>query len=257
LSFFSYNLTVPNAKAVFVGFFNFANLFTDAQFKSSLIKTLIFVSSTVSIELLMGLLLAVLITTNVRFISFFRTSLLIPLMMTPVVTGILWRMMFHSSKGVINYLISLLNIPSQNWLGNSIMAFVCMVCVEIWQNLPFVAFVFAAGMQSLSIDIYEAASIDGANNWQKFRFITLPLLKPVISIILLLRIMDTFKVFDVVYTLTWGGPGTATELTSILIYKSGWKYFQMGETAARSWIFLLIVFICTFYFLRNFQKQQK
>jgi multiple sugar transport system permease protein len=128
-----------------------------------------------------------------------------------------------------------------------------VITVEIWQQLPVVTFVLAAGIQSLPLDLYKAAAVDGASRWQVFRMITLPLLRPVIMVVLLLRIMDAFKVFDIVFMLTYGGPGQTTEVLSLLIYKTGLKFFQIGQASAMSWVFLLFIFIISFFFIRELQ----
>ena len=124
-----------------------------------------------------------------------------------MIAGVLWRTLFHPTYGVINAVLGLVGIPPQEWLGSPSQALPAVITVEIWQNLPVVAFVLAAGIQSLPVDLYKAAHVDGASQWQIFTRITLPLLRPVILVLLLLRIMDAFKVFDIVFTMTYGGPG--------------------------------------------------
>jgi multiple sugar transport system permease protein len=119
-----------------------------------------------------------------------------------------------------------------------------------------VAFILAAGIQSLPVDLYKAAHVDGAGQWQIFTRITLPLLRPVILVVLLLRIMDAFKVFDIVFTMTYGGPGQTTELLSMLIYKTGFKFFQIGQASAMSWIFLVGIFLISLFFIRRLQQAE-
>lgn len=254
LSFYSWNMTIPNSKPVWVGIDNYADLLSNADFINSIKITLIYVAVAVVLELLLGMGLALLATSGVRAMGPIRTVLLFPLMMTPVVVGILWRTLYHSTYGVINHLIGLVGIPPQTWLGSVRLALPAVITVEIWQQLPVVAFVLAAGIQSLPMDLYKAARVDGASSWQMFRMITLPLLKPVIVVVLLLRIMDAFKVFDIVFTLTYGGPGQSTEVLSMLIYKTGLKFFQIGQAGAMSWVFLLFIFIISFFFLRELQR---
>ena len=254
LSFYSWNMTIPNSRPVWVGVDNYTDLLTNADFINSIKITLIYVAVAVFVELILGMGLALLATSGVRAMGPIRTVLLFPLMMTPVVVGILWRTLYHSTYGVINHLIGLVGIPPQTWLGSPTQALPAVITVEIWQQLPVVAFVLAAGIQSLPVDLYKAARVDGASSWQMFRMITLPLLKPVIVVVLLLRIMDAFKVFDIVFTLTYGGPGQSTEVLSMLIYKTGLKFFQIGQAGAMSWVFLLFIFIISFFFLRELQR---
>jgi multiple sugar transport system permease protein len=254
LSFYSWNMSIPFSKPVFIGLKNYANLVQDPAFVSSVKITLIYVGVAVTIELILGMVLALLATSAARAMGLIRTVLLFPLMMTPVVAGILWRTLFHSTYGVINHLIGLVGIPAQTWLGSPAQALPAVITVEIWQQLPVVTFVLAAGIQSLPVDMYKAAQVDGASRWQIFRMVTLPLLRPVIVVVLLLRIMDAFKVFDIVFMLTYGGPGQVTEVLSMLIYKTGLKFFQIGQASAMSWLFLIFIFIISFFFIRELQR---
>ena len=254
LSFHSWNLMIPFSQPVWIGLENYTRLPSDPSFVNSVLITLIYVAAAVTIELILGLGLALLATSGVHAMGPIRTVLLFPLMMTPVVAGILWRTLFHSTYGVINHLIGLVGIPPQTWLGNPSQALAAVITVEIWQQLPVVCFVLAAGIQSLPLDMYKAAAVDGASRWQVFRLITLPLLRPVIIVVLMLRIMDAFKVFDIVFMLTYGGPGQTTEVLSLLIYKTGLKFFQIGQASAMSWVFLLFIFVISFFFIRELQR---
>lgn len=255
LSFYSWNMTVPNSQPVFIGLRNYARLLEDDNFLSSVRITLIFVVTSVSIEFLLGMALALLATSRIRAIGLIRTVLLVPLMMTPVVVGVLWRTLYHSTYGAINFFIGLVGIPPQTWVGDPQQALAAVITVEIWQQLPIVVFILAAGIQSLPIDLYKAARVDGASNWQIFREITLPLLRPVIIVVLLLRIMDAFRVFDIIWTLTFGGPGRTTELLSMLIYKTGLQFFQIGQASAMSWLFLVTIFLISIFFIRELQRR--
>ncbi len=211
---------------------------------------------TVVVEFIFGMLIALLITSTLRGMQFLRGFFLIPLMMTPVVAGTLWRTLFSSLYGPINYFLNLIGIPGQEWLGSATLALPSIMAVEVWQQTPIVIFILAAGIQSLPVDIYKSASVDGASKWQVFTRITLPLLKPVFFVALLLRIMDAFKIFDTVYVMTYGGPGKATELISMFIYKEGLKYFKIGRASALSIMFLILIFLISINFLRRIQKQQ-
>jgi multiple sugar transport system permease protein len=254
LSFYSWNMTLPNSRPVWVGLDNYANLFANPDFRNSVRVTLIFVAISVAFEFALGMGLALLATSRIRAMGLVRTVLLFPLMMTPVVAGILWRTLFHSTYGVVNYLLLVVGLPAQAWIGSPDQALPAVIMVEIWQQLPVVTFVLAAGIQSLPADLYKAAMVDGASWWQTFRMITLPLLRPVILVVLLLRVMDAFKIFDIVYTLTQGGPGQATEVVSMLIYKTGLRFFQVGQASAMSWVFLVFIFIISLFFIRAMQR---
>jgi multiple sugar transport system permease protein len=256
LSFQKWNMTIPRSHPVWFGFKNYQNLWHSDNFRNSLQVTLIFVVFSVTIEFLLGMGLALLATSSIKGMGAIRTVMLFPLMIAPVVSGVLWRTLFHSTYGVINYAIGAVGIGPQEWLGSTGQALPAVITVEIWQSLPVVAFVLAAGIQSLPVDLYKAAQVDGASQWQMFRRITLPLLKPVILVLLLLRVMDAFKVFDIVFTMTYGGPGQTTELVSMLIYKTGMKFFQIGQASAMSWVFLVIIFIISLFFIRKMERNE-
>jgi multiple sugar transport system permease protein len=256
LSFHSWNMTIPRSQPIWIGLDNYRNLWGSEAFRNSLKVTLIFVSFAVTIEFLLGMGLALIATSRIKAMGLIRTVMLFPLMIAPVVAGVLWRTIFHSTYGVVNYVIGWVGIGPQEWLGSPEQALPAVITVEIWQNLPVVAFVLAAGIQSLPVDLYKAAQVDGASQWQVFRRITLPLLKPVILVLLLLRIMDAFKVFDIVFTMTYGGPGQTTELLSMLIYKTGFRFFQVGQASAMSWIFLIGIVCISIFFIRKLQRNE-
>lgn len=257
LSFFSWNMSVPNSQPVWIGLGNYTRLFSDANFLASVRITLIFVTASVTIEFILGMGLALLATSSGRMVGLIRTVLLIPLMMTPVVVGVLWRTLYHSEYGAINFMLNLFGIGSQTFIADPQQALASVIAVEVWQQVPVVAFILAAGIQSLPVDLYKAARVDGASAWQIFREITLPLLRPVILVALLLRIMDAFRIFDIIWTLTFGGPGRTTELLSMLIYKSGLQFFQIGQASAMSWLFLVVIFCISIFFIRELQKRNR
>jgi multiple sugar transport system permease protein len=255
LSLHSWNMTIPNSRPVWFGAENYRQLLNNPAFFNSLRITLIFVVSAVIVEFILGMGLALLITSRIRAMGLVRTVMLFPLMIAPVIAGVLWRTLYHPTYGVINAVAGLVGIPPQEWLGSPSQALPAVITVEIWQNLPVVVFILAAGIQSLPVDLYKAAHVDGASQWQIFTRITLPLLRPVILVLLLLRIMDAFKVFDIVFTMTYGGPGQTTELLSMLIYKTGLRFFQIGQASAMSWVFLVGIFLISIFFIRKLQHR--
>jgi multiple sugar transport system permease protein len=256
MSFFKFNRLIPGSIPEFYGLNNYIELIKNPIVRDSFVKTIYFVVITVIVEFVIAMLLALLVTTNLRGMQHLRAFFLIPFMMTPVVAGTLWRTLYDPMHGPINYFIQLFGFSSQSFLGSATLALPSIMVVEIWQATPVVVFILAAGIHSLPIDIYKAAAVDGASKWQIFIRITLPLIKPVFFIALLLRIMDAFKVFDTIYTITYGGPGKATELISMLIYKEGLKYFQIGRASALSVMFLIIIFLISINFLRRIRKKE-
>jgi len=243
-------MLVPYKGKVFSGFTNYVGIFQEPAFLYSVRRTFFFVAVSVSVQFILGLGIALLITNpRIKVMGVARTALLIPMMMTPIVIGNLWRIIFHAVYGPINYFLNVLGFSSYTWLSNPQSAMVALIVVEIWWQLPISIFVLAAGIQSLPINIYEAAEVDGSSKLQTFQYLTLPLLKPVVLILLLLQIMDGFRMFDIVYGMTMGGPGSATKILSLLIYRRGLKFFRIGQATAMSWVLLLIVMTIGIFFL--------
>lgn len=250
MSFFSYSMLIPEAKPTFTGISNYLSIFNNPAFLNSIRITFIFSIVAIFFEFIIGLFLALLISANLRITSAFRVFMLIPLMMAPVVVGVLWRNLYHASYGVINFFISYFGIPPQIWLGSAKQALPAVIVTEIWQQLPVFTFILGAGITSIPTELYKAALVDGCNRIRIFWHITLPLLKPAIIVAFLLRIIDTLRIFDIVYTMTQGGPGSSTKFLSLHIYEKGLKFFDIGTAAAQSWFFLVIVLLIEIYFIR-------
>ncbi len=227
----------------FVWFENYERLFTDANLHNGLRVTLIFVVSTVLIEMALGFALALLLNREMRGRSVLRAIMILPLFATPVAIGYLGITMFYEESGPINGFIVALGGEKVPWLSNPFWALAAVILVDIWQWTPFVFLVSLAGLQGLPQDLYEAARVDGASGWQEFKRITLPLMTPTLFLILLLRLVDAFKVFDIPMSLTLGGPGRATEVYSMFTYRTGMRFFDHGFAAAQGFLLLLIVSI--------------
>jgi multiple sugar transport system permease protein len=255
LSGHSWNMSIPNSQPVPNFPANYTALVSDQQFLSSLRTTFVFVAVSVTVELVLGMALALLITSAMRFLGVVRTILLIPVMIAPVVVGILWRTLYHTDYGPVNDLLTTLGLPGREWLGDPANALSSVILVEVWQQTPVVTLILAAGLASIPVELGEAARVDGAGGWRVFRHITLPLLKRVILVVLVLRIMDLFKTFDIVYTLTQGGPGGVTDVISNLIYRTGLRAFQLGTASAMSWVFLVIVVLVSLVFVRQVMRR--
>lgn len=257
LSGHSWNMSIPTSHPVPNFPANYTALLSDPQFLSSIRTTLVFVGVSVVIELVIGMALALLITSSLRYLGLVRTVLLIPVMIAPVVVGILWRTLYHTDYGPINDALGMLGLPGREWLGDPANALLSVIIVEVWQQTPVVTLILAAGLASIPVELGEAARVDGASGLRVFRHITLPLLRRVILVVLLLRIMDLFKTFDVVYTLTQGGPGGATDVISNLIYRTGLRAFQLGSASAMSWVFLVIVVLVSLGFVRQVMRRDR
>ena len=240
LSFHSWFMNKPNTSPAWVGLGEYQATLADEVFRTSALNTAVFGVGTVAVELLLGLALALTLTSGGGGIRVARSILLVPMIMTPVVVGVLWRILLFD-RGLINHLLSLVGLGPVYWFVDPFWAFAGVMLVDIWQWTPFVMIVLTAALASLPGEPFRAAQIDGASRWQIFRYITLPMLMPVLLVTALLRFMDAIKVFDTIYVLTSGGPGYSTEMLSSYIYKQGLRYFNIGGAAAASWMFLLVI----------------
>jgi multiple sugar transport system permease protein len=237
---------------------NFIRLASDRFFLSALAHTLVYALVALTFEFLLGLGLAVLMNQALRARSFFRAMLLVPMMLPPVVVGVVWRLMLNSNFGAINGTLKGLgiNTTALTWTASPKLAFASVIAVDVWQWTPFVFLVLLAGLQAIPQEPYEAAVIDGSSKWQTFRHVTLPLLKPAILIALLLRTMDLLRVFDQIFILTEGGPGFATETISLYIYRTAFRFSNFGYAAAMSFVLLIITNIISLFYIRLLQRQE-
>jgi multiple sugar transport system permease protein len=239
----------------FIGFDNYVTLFTDARFWNAMGVALTFVAIAVPIEFMLGLAGALVLNQNIRGRSILVPFLFVPTMMAPIVVGLLWKIMLAGSWGLISY-----NVLERFGLigGTSIfaspnLALYALIFVDIWQWTPFMMLAFFAGLQALPLGPYRAAAVDGASSLQIFFRLTLPMLAPLLAVIGLLRLIDAFKVFDTVFILTGGGPGTATETPSMLAYKMTFEFWNIGEASA----FAIIVWVAFFVFCNVFYQIAK
>jgi multiple sugar transport system permease protein len=237
---------------------NFARLFSDAFFLSALLHTIVYAAAALTCEFLLGLGLAVLLNQEMRGRSIFRASLLVPMMLPPVVVGVVWRLALNPNFGAINGTLKSLGVETKSltWTASPRLAFLSVIAVDVWQWTPFVFLILLAGLQAIPQEPYEAARIDGSSAWQTFRYITLPLLKPAILIVLLLRTMDLLRVFDQIFILTEGGPGFATETVSLYIYRAGFRFGNFGYAAAMSFVLLMVTNAISLFYIRLLQKQE-
>lgn len=245
LSLHSWRLGSPQPWS-FVGLSNFRQAFTiDPYFWTTARVTAIYISVSVVAQLVIGLGVALLLNRQFFGIGLLRTMFLLPTMMTPVVVGVTWRIMYNPDLGFINQILRFIGQDAVNWLGSASVALWAVIAVEVWQWTPFIALIILAGLRSLPVDPFEAALIDGASAWQMFVHIVLPLIKPFVMVALLVRTMDAFKAYDLVFILTEGGPGLSTEILSFYAYRTGFNFFQMGYASALALVLLFTaVFVC-------------
>ncbi len=249
LSFFDWKIGTDFEDAPFVGMRHFLRMVSDADVLESITVTLRFGFWTIAIEMLLGVALALLLEKPIRGASVFRTIFILPLMISPVVVGLIWRYLFDARIGWINYYLGMIGIEPQVWLGDAGLAFFAIVFTDIWQWTPFIFIIVIAGLQALPSEVLEASRIDGANWWQHILFVKLPMIRSILVIALLLRLIDVFRAMEVMYILTGGGPGRATELLSLHIYNRAFDTQQLGYASAISVLLILIVFGLSFAIL--------
>ena len=250
LSFFQYKINLPNAVPIFNGFGNYIRMFTDKKLGVSTRNTIVFALISVALELVLGVIVAMVFCSDKMWARICMSILMIPMIMAPVAIGTLWRMMLDGTTGVINYLLGFLGIPSISWLSDPKYAMPAVIFVNVWQFVPWVAIIVAAGLKALPAECLEAAKVDGAKNIQIFWHLVLPMISPLLIIVVMLRFVDAFKVFDTVYTMTNGGPGNATEMLPNYIYKQGMKFFDAGYTASLAIMFVIVMTLITVLFLK-------
>ena len=250
LSFFRWNLAQAYIPPKFVGLGNFVRLFTaDAQFVGALLNTFLLMFGVVTIQAILGMAIAILLNQKLVGTRVITALLLIPMSISPTIVGFLFQVLFNDSLGPINFLIRRIGLKAPLWISSSSTALMSVGLVDIWQWTPFLVVLFLAGLRSLPIEPFEAATVDGASNWQKFYYLTLPLLKQVIGISIILRMMDIFKMFDLVYLLTFGGPGTSSQTLSFYGFRIGIHLFQVGYAASISFVMVQIfIFLIVIYF---------
>lgn len=257
LSLFRLKLNLPNQKLKFIGLGNYAKMLGDEVLKRCTLNTIVFAIVSVGAEMLLGLAIAMVISSDKKWSKWILSLLMIPMIMAPVAAGTLWRMMLDSSTGVINYFLVLVGFPNIPWLSKPFTAMVSVIGVNVWQLTPWVTIILAAALKGIPRQTIEAAMVDGASRWQIFTRIIIPYLKPVIIIALMIRIIDAFKVFDTVYVMTGGGPGIATEMLPNFIYRQGLKYFDAGYAAALAIIFIIFMSLVTYGFIQLRVKEQE
>jgi multiple sugar transport system permease protein len=239
----------------FVGLANYAKMLTDDRFQWAIVRTLYFTAASVVAPVILGVWAAVCFASKFRLRGLARTIFVLPMMATPVAISLVWTMMFHPQLGVLNYLLGLVGIPPSAWVYDSATVIPTLVMVETWQWTPLIMLIVLGGIASLPADPYEAATLDGANPWQMFRHITLPLVWPFIVIAAVIRMIDALKAFDTIYVITLGGPGTSSETLNILLYQTAFAYYDLGYGSAMVVVFFVLILLISVVLLRVRQKQ--
>lgn len=227
----------------FAGIANYEKLVSDERFLLSILRTLYFTALAVVIPMVVGLLAALAFHRRFPLRGLARTVFILPMMATPVAVALVWTMMFHPQLGVLNWLLQQVGLPLSMWVYAPDTVIPTLVMVEVWHWTPLVMLILLGGLASLPVDPYEAAKIDGANAWQAFRHITLPLLAPFLVVALIIRTIDALKAFDTIYVITQGGPGTASETINIFLYLQAFAYYNLGYASAVVVVFFAIIIL--------------
>jgi multiple sugar transport system permease protein len=254
VSFYNWWLIRPR-DVRFVGLANYTRMADDPEFTRAVVVTTLFTVGSVLLEFLVGLLLALLFAQPFRFLRPIRVLLLLPLFVVPVVGATMWRVIFHPEVGVLNHYLTTIGLGPLPWLSDPRLALVSITLVDAWRTIPFMFLVIYAGLEVLPAELFEAAAVDGASAWQSFRHITVPLLTYIMLLAVLIRGMDAFREFDIIFVLTGGGPGTATQTIQILNYRA-FGLGHMGEANAIGIVTLIIVAVLCFVLMRAVLRPQ-
>ena len=255
LSVQNYTIYRPDM-ASFAGFDNFVELLDKEVFSQSFIVTVLFSLFAVTLEFGIGLAVAVLLDRKMAGIGLLRTLLIVPVLISPVGMGLTFRYILAPTYGLLTYLLQSIGIPTADWMASTTWALPAVILVDVWQWTPFVTLILLSGMQSVSVEVTEAAELDGLTERQKLWHIVMPLIRPVAIVVILIRLIDSIRVFDMIFVLTRGGPGTSTEVLSVYSYVTGFTEGDMGSAAALAWVTVVFVNILVFFFLRALSRAE-
>jgi multiple sugar transport system permease protein len=227
--------------ATFFGLTNYQNLLDDSRFIDSISRTVYFTILAVSIEVILGVAIALLLNREFRFKRIINSIMLLPMMATPVAIAMVWLLMYVPTTGIINQVLRALHLPEGLWVYNSFSVIPALALVDIWEWTPMIILISLAGLTAMPHDPFEAARVDGASTLQTIRYVTLPMLAPTISVATLLRLIDALKTFDIIYTMTQGGPGFTSETLNIYAFVQAFQYFNFGYASSVLVVFFAIV----------------
>ena len=257
LSFRRWDIQLPDKP--FVGLDNYRDALTDDRVWAALKNTLVLSVGGVALEFVLGLGLALVLVEELRGKRFLIPLLMLPVMMTPVVVGLTWRLLWDTQTGPVNHLLGVVlgRDVGIRWLSQADTALVAILVTEVWQWTPFMFLILLAGLAGVNPDLYDASALDGAGWWRTLRDITLPALAPVIAVALLFRWMDAFKIFDLVFMFTQGGPGTSTETISWYVYQLGLRFFRMGYAAAMSYLVVIFLTVIATVYAAMWMREER
>jgi ABC-type sugar transport system permease subunit len=257
-SFHRVNLSIANQPRSFVGFDNYTKMFGSSEWVTAFERTVAFMVVSVLLETIAALGLALMLNRNFRGRGFLRVAILVPWAVPTVVSATLWKTMFDPRAGFVDYLLGGLHLPGAGttWLAGVWTSWAAILVADAWKNVPFIAIILLAGLQVIPSEVYEAARMDGASQWQSFRRMTLPLLKPALGVALIFRTLQAFLVFDVIYIMTGGGPGVSTETLSFLNWQTFLVSTDFGYGGAISVMLVVISLIIAAIYVRVLRPER-
>lgn len=230
-----------NAVKKFVGLQNYIQLFQDAEFRQSISVTTIYTVSVTLISTVLGFVIALMLQRRKRSSAIYRTIFFSPVVTATVAAAVVWQLLFDPYVGIIDIGLRALHLPAPNWLSDTHWALPAVIIVGIWKRLGFAVIVYAAGMSSLPVSCFEAADLDGVSGWQKIRYMTIPLMRPVTTLVLITGFIDAIQVFDHIFLLTSGGPMGSTNVMSLFLYNQGFRIFHLGYASAIGWTLFTVI----------------
>ena len=257
LSLYDWNLRDFTKAPVFIGIHNFVELFKSENFRTSIRVTLLFTVSVVVLEMFTGTIFALLLEQGIKGLRFFRTIFILPIMIAPVVVGIVWKFLYNTSYGIINYLLGFIGIKPIQWLSDPSLALGAVIISDVWQWTPFVFLMVLAGLQGIPKELTEAGRVDGASYLQNLVHIKLPSIMKILGITAILRLIDALRSLEVIFNLTYGGPGVSTEVLSLHLYKTAFSDSRLGLSSAIAVVLLVIIFILSIPMMWNDVARKK
>lgn len=251
VSFTDWDVITPPS---FAGFDNYTRLFTDPTFRKALVNTVYYVGVMVPASTVLGLLLAILMDQKLRAITWYRTAYFLPVVSSTVAVALVWSWIYAKDFGLLNYFLRLIDVEPVAWLSSSKWAMPAVIIMSVWGNVGQGMIIFLAGLQSISTTYYEAAEVDGANSWQKFGRITLPLITPSVFFYFIITMIDAFQTFEQIYIMTRGGPANATTTIVYYIYRNAFRNFKMGYASTQAIVLFLIIMVLTLIYWRSQER---
>lgn len=257
VSFHSWNMLTPISRMPFLGLQNYRYLlFRDPLFRQTFANTVVFALGNVATSLVLALAVALMLNTPIRWRSFWRAVYFLPYVTSSVAISIVWANLYHPSYGLLNGILELLHLPSQRFLASLSQAMPSVIAVSVWHGVGYYMIIFLAGLQGIPLEVYEAAKIDGAGAWQRFLYVTLPLLRPTLLFVVVVNTLGSLQVFDLPFILTGGGPVNATSTLVLYMYQTAFDFTRMGRATAMAVLLFLVVFAITLVQLRLLREKE-